>query len=126
MGIEAEEMQIKHIVILVVYGLVCFIGSLAFVQCESRQAQKAVDLAHSETAAAKGELEAVKAENVAMREIMAKANTAVEHAAVAVQNAKEKADERENILISDTPADWLQCELPSSVQDMFSDYCAGD
>lgn len=119
-------MQIKHVVILVVYGFVCFAGSLAFVQCKSRQAQKAVDLAHSETEKTKGELQAVQAENAAMREILAKANTALEHAAVVVQDAKEKADERENILVNDTPPDWLMCELPSSVQDMFADYCEGN
>lgn len=119
-------MQIKHVIFLILYGVICFGTSLAFIQCESKQAQKAVDLAHSETAAIQSELTAVKAENVAMREILAKANTAVEHAAAAVQTAKEKADERENVLITDTPNDWLQCELPSSVQNMFADYCEGN
>ena len=107
------------------YGLVCFVGSLLFVQCESKMSQKAIDLAHSEAAQAQGELQAIREENAAMRDTLSRVHVAVEKVINDTQNIIEVTNER-NEEIDNLPSDWLQCELPDGVQDMFADYCHED
>lgn len=118
-------MQIKHIIIFVMYGLVCFVGSLLFVQCESKKAQKEIDKAHNEIEHVQGELDAIRAENTAMRDTLSRVHVAVEHVINDTQNIIEVTNER-NEEINDLPGDWLQCELPDGVQDMFANYCHED
>lgn len=118
-------MQIKHIIILVMYGLVCFVGSLLFVQCESKKAQREIDKAHNEIEHVQGELDAIRAENTAMRDTLSRVHVAVEHVINDTQNIIEVTNER-NEEINDLPSDWLQCELPDGVQDMFANYCHED
>lgn len=119
-------MTIKQKIAIIVYGIACFVLTIILFSWSYKRTLEKLEIERQETERLAGELQAVKEENASIREIMAKANVAVERAAVAVQDAKEKADEREQILVTDTPADWLQCELPDSVQDMFADYCHED
>lgn len=119
-------MTIPQKIAIIVYGVVCFLFTVALFSWSQKRTQEAAEKARIEIETLAREVDSVKAENAAMREIMAKANVAIERAAVAVQDARDKADEREQILIADTPTDWLQCELPTSVQDMFADYCHED
>lgn len=111
---------------VIIYGILCFLLTIALFSWSQKRTQERLEIERQQIEALTSEVQAVKSENEAIREIIAKANVAVEHAAVAIQDAKEKADERENIIINDTPSDWLQCELPSSVQDLFADYCHQD
>lgn len=119
-------MTIKQKLAIIIYGIACFVFTIVLFNWSYKRTLEKLEIERQATERLANELQAVKDENATMREIMAKANVAVERAAVAVQDAKEKADERENIIINDTPSDWLQCELPSSVQDMFADYCHED
>ena len=116
-------MTIKQKLAIIIYGIACFVFTIVLFNWSYKRTLEKLEIERQETERLAGELQAVKEENASIREIMSKANVAVERAAVAVQEAKEKADEREQILVTDTPADWLQCELPDSVQDMFADYC---
>lgn len=119
-------MTITQKIGIIIYGIVCMLLTIGLFSWSEKRTRERLEIERQEMDRMSNELQAVQAENAAMREILAKANTAVEHAAVVVQEAKEKADERENILVNDTPSDWLMCELPSSVQDMFADYCEGN
>lgn len=119
-------MTIKQKLAIIIYGIACFVFTIVLFNWSYKRTQERLEFERLQIESLKGELEYVKTENASIREIMAKANVAVERAAVAIQDAKEKADEREQILVTDTPTDWLQCELPDSVQDMFADYCHED
>lgn len=115
-------MSVKYIAIIVLYGLICFFGSLMFVQCSSKSAQKQVDEAKAEVERAHVETEHFKTENEVLKDVIERTDKAVEKAATGVQEAQEANNERVEKL-SDAPNDWLMCELPDSVQDMFRDYC---
>ena len=119
-------MTIKQKIAIIIYGIACFVLTIILFSWSYKRTLEKLEIERQETERLAGELQAIKDENASIREIMSKANVAVERAAVAIQDAKEKADEREQILVTDTPADWLQCELPDSVQDMFADYCHED
>lgn len=118
-------MQIKHIIIIVAYGLICFVGSLAFVQCSEKAAQKAVKKAENEAFAAKAYLDMAVAENVRLNENMAKYDDVLKQAFTAIEKAYESHGKRIEE-IHDLPTDWLQCELPTGVQDVFAEYCYSD
>lgn len=119
-------MTIKQKIAIIVYGIACFVLTIILFSWSYKRTLERLEIERQATERLANELQAVKEENASIREIMSKANVAVERAAVVIQDAKEKADEREQILVTDTPTDWLQCELPDSVQDMFSDYCHED
>lgn len=119
-------MTIKQKLAIIIYGIACFVFTIILFNWSYKRTSEKLEIERQETERLASELQTVKDENASIREIMSKANVAVERAAVAVQDAKEKADERENAIINDTPDDWLMCELPSSVQDMFADYCHED
>lgn len=115
-------MQLKHVAVIVMYGLICFFGSLMFVKCSSERAQKQVDESRAEVERAHVELEALKAENCTLKTVIERADKAVEVQVETVQQAQEENNERIEML-NDAPSDWLMCELPDSVQDMFRAYC---
>lgn len=119
-------MTITQKIGIIIYGIVCLLLTIGLFSWSEKRTRERLEIERQEMDRMLSELQAVKDENAAMREIMAKANVAVERAAVAVQDAKDKADEREQILVTDTPNDWLMCDLPDSVQDMFADYCHED
>lgn len=119
-------MTVKQKLAIIIYGIACFVFTIILFNWSYKRTSEKLEIERQTTERLASELQAVKDENASIREIMSKANVAVERAAVAVQDAKEKADEREQILVTDTPTDWLQCELPDSVQDMFADYCHED
>lgn len=119
-------MTIKQKLAIIIYGIACFVFTIILFNWSYKRTAEKLEIERQTTERLASELQAVKDENASIREIMNKANMAVERASVAVQDAKEKADEREQILVTDTPTDWLQCELPYSVQDMFADYCHED
>lgn len=119
-------MTIKQKLAIIIYGIACFVFTIILFNWSYNRTLEKLEAERLETERLSNEIQAVKEENQAIRDIIQRANVAVEHAAVAVQDAKEKADEREQILVTDTPTDWLQCELPDSVQDMFADYCHQD
>lgn len=115
-------MSVKHILIIVTYGVACFAGSLAFVQCSERNAQKAIQEAEIETENMQAGLNMAIAENTRLSESMAKYDAVLKTAITEIERAYEKNVERVE-KIHDAPADWLQCELPSELQDVFAGYC---
>lgn len=119
-------MTIPQKIAIIIYGIACFVFTIILFNWSHNRTVEKLEAERLETERLSNEIQAVKAENQAIRDIIQRANVAVERAAVVVQDAKEKADEREQILVTDTPTDWLQCELPDSVQDMFADYCHED
>lgn len=119
-------MTIKQKLGIIIYGIACFILTIILFHWSYQRTQERLEEERKIVENLREEVQAVRAENESLRDIMYRANVAVEHAAVVVQDAKEKADERENAIINNTPDDWLMCELPSSVQDMFADYCHED
>lgn len=123
---QGDAVTITQKIGIIIYGIVCLLLTIGLFSWSEKRTRERLEIERQEMDRMLNELQAVKDENAAMREIMAKANVAVERAAVAVQDAKDKADEREQILVTDTPTDWLMCDLPDSVQDMFADYCHED
>lgn len=115
-------MTIKHIAFIVAYGVMCFVGSIAFVQCSERSAQKAVKMAEFDVQSARASLGIALAENARLSEDMAKYDGVLKEAIAAIEKAYKSHVERVEE-IHDLPDDWLQCELPSGVQDVFADYC---
>lgn len=115
-------MSVKHILIIVAYGLGCFAGSLAFVQCSERNAQKAIQEAEIETENMRAGLNMAVAENARLNESMAKYDAVLKTAITEIERAYEKNVERVE-QIHNAPSDWLQCELPSELQDVFAGYC---
>ena len=115
-------MSIKQVVLVFVYGIFCFIISLLFVQCSAKNAQKQVSDALSEANELRAALNTSEGENAALRESMAKYDEVLKQAIAAIEKAYKSHVERVEE-IHDLPDDWLQCELPSGVQDVFADYC---
>lgn len=115
-------MSVKHILIIVTYGVSCFVGSLAFVQCSERNAQKAIQEAEIKAENMRAGLNMAIAENARLNESMAKYDAVLKTAITEIERAYEKNVERVE-KIHDAPADWLQCELPSELQDVFAGYC---
>lgn len=111
---------------IILYGVACFVLTIILFGWSQKHNQEKLDEERRIVEQLQNEVQAVRAENESFREIMQKSDEAIEHAANTIQDAKEKADERENAIINNTPDDWLMCELPDSVQDMFSDYCHAD
>lgn len=118
-------MSVKQTIFIAVYGLLCFGLSLAFVQCSAKNAQKQVSEARSEANELRASLSMAEGENAALRESMAKYDDVLKQAISAIEKAYKSHVERVEE-IHDLPDDWLQCELPSGVQDVFADYCYGD
>jgi hypothetical protein len=115
-------MSVNHILIIATYGIACFAGSLAFVQCSERNAQKAIQEAEIETENMRAGLNMAIAENARLNESMAKYDAVLKTAITEIERAYEKNVERVE-KIHDAPADWLQCELPRELQDVFAGYC---
>lgn len=118
-------MSVKHILFIVTYGVACFAGSLAFVQCSERNAQKAIQEAEIETENMRTGLNMAIAENTRLNESMAKYDAVLKTAITEIERAYEKNVERVE-KIHNAPTDWLQCELPSELQDVFAGYCDSD
>lgn len=118
-------MSIKHLAIIISYGVICFVLSLAFVQCSAKNAQKQVSEARSEAESMRSALGISEAENRSLRENMAKYDGVLKQAISAIERAYESHVERVE-KIHDLPDDWLQCELPSELQDLFAGYCDAD
>lgn len=115
-------MSIKQVVLVFVYGIFCFIISLLFVQCSAKNAQKRVSEALNEANELRAALNTSEGENAALRESMAKYDEVLKRSIAAIEKAYKSHVERVEE-IHDLPTDWLQCELPSGVQDVFADYC---
>lgn len=118
-------MQIKHIIIIVAYGVICFVASLLVVQCSEKAAQKAVKTAEIDAERARADLDMALAENARLSENMAKYDGVLKQAITAIEKAYETNAKRIEE-IHDLPSDWLQCELPSELQDLFAGYCDAD
>ena len=118
-------MQIKHIIIIVAYGVICFVASLLVVQCSEKAAQKAVKAAEIDAERARADLDIALAENARLSENMAKYDGVLKQAITAIEKAYESHVERVE-KIHDLPDDWLQCKLPDGVQDVFAEYCYGN
>lgn len=118
-------MQIKHIIIIVAYGVICFVASLLVVQCSEKAAQKAVKTAEIDAERARADLDMALAENARLNENMAKYDGVLKQAITAIEKAYETNAKRIEE-IHDLPSDWLQCELPSELQDLFAGYCDAD
>lgn len=108
---------------IVLYGIACFVLTIILFGWSQKHNQEKLDEERRIVEQLQNEIQFVRAENESIRDIMQKSDEAIEHAANTVQDAKDKADERENAIINDTPIDWREYELPASVQDMFADYC---
>lgn len=115
-------MSIKQVVLVFVYGIFCFAISLLFVQCSAKNAQKQVSDALNEANELRAALNTSEGENAALRESMAKYDEVLKRSIAAIEKAYKSHVERVEE-IHDLPDDWLQCELPSGVQDVFADYC---
>lgn len=107
----------------IVYGVLCFVCSLMFVQCSSEKAHKEVQNAVGRAEAAEATVTTLRAENERLRETIVRANEAVERALTLILEAQDKHEQRIETIESDPAAsDWLACELPDSVREAFSDY----
>lgn len=114
---------IKQIIGLVAYGFACFIGSLVFVQCSERSAQKDIQEATARAESAEATVVVLQDENERLRETMLRANNAVERTLNLILEAQDRHDERMDVIENDPDAaDWLQCNLPSGVREAFADY----
>lgn len=117
-------MNIKAIIGLVVYGIVCFVASIVFARCSEKMAQERIQKAEIEAENARATVYTLETENAKLHETMAKANEAVERAINLITEAQSKHDERIQTIESDPDAsDWLTCKLPDSVRNGFQDYC---
>lgn len=118
-------MSIKQVAIIIAYGVICFVASLLVVQCSEKAAQKAVKTAEIDAERARADLDMALAENARLSENMAKYDGVLKQAITALEKAYESHVERVE-KIHDLPSDWLQCELPSELQDLFAGYCDAD
>ena len=113
----------KQILALVVYGLICFFGSLLFVQCSAKSAQNSVNEATARAEAAEATVNVLQDENARLRDTMARANNAVERALDLILEAQAKHEDRIDLVEHDPAArDWLTCDIPDSVREAFADY----
>ena len=115
-------MAIKHVVIIVAYGVFCFVGSLAFVHCSEKRVQKQLQEAEIEAAQSKVAMNMAVAENERLRESMSAYDAVMKRAITAIEKAYYEGVNRNEQIHSDVPADWLQCELPTELQDVFGAY----
>ena len=114
---------IKQIVGLVCYGLICFFGSLVFVQCSEKQAQNRIQEAVARAESAEAIVCTLTDENAKLRETMQRANDAVERSLTLIIEAQDKHEERVDVITHDPDsADWLSCSIPDSVREAFADY----
>lgn len=104
---------------------IAFLGlSVAFVQCSERKAQKEIDKSKVEIESIKSELAVINDENERLRDVISRANDAVERALNLVNEAHKNHERRVETVETDTDAsDWLACELPNSVRNVFKEYC---
>lgn len=119
---------------LIIYGviacllLLCFIGiKIAMKKAYSRAEQ--AEARSTELQKTLEDTERRLAESQAavdgLQDALRRAYLATERAAAAIQTAQEAYYEREKTVDS-LPSDWMQCELPAGVQDMFGAYCDAD
>lgn len=109
---------------LVICSIVFLVLSIAFVQCSERKAQKEIDKSKVEIESIKSELAVMNDENERLREVINRANDAVERALNLIDEAHKNHERRIETVEADTDAsDWLACELPDSVRNVFKEYC---
>lgn len=107
----------------VIYGLLCFFGSLLFVQCSSDKAHKQVQDAVGRAEAAEATVTTLTGENARLRETITRANEAVDRALTLILKAQNNHDERMEKIENDPDSDdWLSCELPDGVREAFANY----
>lgn len=117
-------MNIKAIIGLVVYGIVCFITSILFARCSEKMAQERIQKAEIEAEQARATIYTLETENAKLHETMGKANEAVERALNLITESQKKHNERIQTIETDPGAsDWLTCDLPDSVRNGFENYC---
>ena len=103
--------------ILFVVGCVVLVLLLGLYASNKYHAQ-AAQIARSETEKVLAELEAVRAENAEIREILNRSYAAIQKANETLEKAHNGQVER-NIKILDSDRDWLDQPLPDGVQDAF-------
>ena len=118
-------MSIKAALAIIAYSTLCLIVSLLVTQCQSKHAQREIDEARAKTEQLNIELDLMKKENQVIRDMIERTNVVTEQVAIEKETAEEHHEERIE-QITNAPSDWLKCELPSSVQDMFGPYCDSD
>lgn len=117
------NLTIKQIVFLVSYSLVCFFGSLAFVQCSEKSAQNRIQGAVTRAEVAEANVCTLKDENDRLRVTIVRANDAVERALIMILEAQDGHEKRIDAITHDpAAADWLACDIPDSVREAFADY----
>lgn len=115
-------MSVKQIAVIIAFGTLFFVVSLAFVNYSAKKAQERVSEALKEVESLKSALLIAESENESLRESMAKYDDVMKAAITSIEKAYESHVERIDE-IHNLPNDWLQCELPSGVQNIFSEYC---
>lgn len=85
---------------------------------QTKRAQEAATLARSEAETLRARVEAVERENNEIREILARANEAINRATQAVEEAAYDHVERIETIETVDP-DWLMCPLPDELRDVF-------
>lgn len=111
-----------------IFIILLVIISLAFVSviqsCKVNKLKKEVDSYKAKTELLNDSLDVVISENKRLRDMMMRANTALEKMVEKEEKAKDVYDER-NEKIDDADTDWLMCPLPDDVREAFGTYCYG-
>lgn len=91
------------------------LASVGASSCKVKHAEESARIARSEAESLRAQLRDAEAENARMREILARAYDAVNHAGEAVEEAEKGHAERLE-KIDQADDDWLLCPLPDSVR----------
>lgn len=87
--------------------------------------KKDLELSNEKLEVVEAALRNSEAENQKLRELITRANNALEEGLKQVEEAKKVNDQRMD-KIDDAPSDWLQCPLPDDVREAFGAYCYSD
>lgn len=111
----------------IAYAIACVIISIIVIHYFEESAQEQINQARIEAATTKVALQTVSSENDKLREMMSRANEAVERVIDVIEKTQRDHDERIQTIHDDPSAsDWLVCDLPDSVRNAFGDYCKDD
>lgn len=110
------------IILLIIIGL----AIVSVVQsCKVSTLKKEVDTYKKRAEMLNDSLDIATDENNRLRDMMARANDALEKMVKEVEAAKDDYDRR-NEKIYDADIDWLMCPLPDEVREAFGEYCYSD
>ena len=112
--------KIKIAIILAVIVALAIFSTIQ--SCQKSKLERKVSEYEQKNAELSESLDVANQENAHLRDMMARANKALEKLVKQAEEAKVN-DNKRNEKIDNADSDWLQCPLPDELRKAFGEYC---